>query len=98
MPLSVCLLLVLERGEFKLSLDGSSTIDSSLFPKSVLTIFGNIYFLFIFFAVKDPDGACDRLLAMLVGLLLEETILATPEFLLRFFFRTPLRFSYGLGV
>lgn len=92
MPLSVCLLFVLESGEF-MSLDGSRTIDSSLLPKSVLTIFGKIYFLFIFFAVRDPEGALERLLAILVGLLFDETILIIPDFLLIFLFKTPLRFS-----
>jgi len=86
------LLLVLESGEL-ISLDGSKTIDSSLFPNSVFTILGNICFLFLFLAVKEPEGTFDRLFAILVGLLLEETILIIPVALLKFFFRAKLLFS-----
>lgn len=81
-----------------MSLDGSRTIDSSDLPNSVFTILGNICFLFLFLAVWDPVGTFDKLLAMLVGLLLEETILTTPEFLLMFLLRTPLSLSGYIGV
>jgi hypothetical protein len=46
----------------------------------------------LFFAVRDPDGTFDKLFAMLVGLLLEDTILIIPVALLKFFFSPKLLF------